>query len=72
MTKPIERDRIYRCRRFSAETIELCVRWYITYRLEQPSPKDEFHGLRKLTSMAIKQPFEVWSRLVRKIPAGGK
>ena len=33
MTKLIERDAIYRCRRFSAETIELCVRWYITYRL---------------------------------------
>lgn len=29
----MERDTIYRCRRFSAETIELCVRWYITYRL---------------------------------------
>lgn len=33
MTKRIERDAIYRRRRFSAETIELCVRWYITYRL---------------------------------------
>jgi len=33
MTKPIERETIYRCRRFSAETIELCVRWYTTYRL---------------------------------------
>ena len=33
MTQPIRRDTIYRCRRFSAETIELCVRWYITYRL---------------------------------------
>jgi hypothetical protein len=33
MNKPIGRDTIYRCRRFSAETIELCVRWYITYRL---------------------------------------
>src|SRR5882672_2178430 len=33
MTKPIGRDTIYRCRRFSAETIELCIRWYITYRL---------------------------------------
>jgi transposase-like protein len=33
MTKRIERDLIYRCRRFSAETIEQCVRWYITYRL---------------------------------------
>ena len=33
MTKPIERDRIYRGRRFQTETIELYVRWYITYRL---------------------------------------
>jgi hypothetical protein len=29
----MSRDPIYRRRRFSAETIELCVRWYITYRL---------------------------------------
>jgi transposase-like protein len=33
MTRPIERDAIYRGRRFQTETIELCVRWYITYRL---------------------------------------
>jgi transposase-like protein len=33
MTKPILRDPIYRRRRFDAEIIELCVRWYITYRL---------------------------------------
>jgi len=33
MTKPIARDPIYRRRRFEAETIESCVRWYITYRL---------------------------------------
>jgi transposase-like protein len=33
MTKPIARDHIYRRRRFDAEIIELCVRWYITYRL---------------------------------------
>src|SRR3989449_3423269 len=33
MTQPIERDPIYRCRRFQTETIELCVRWYITYKL---------------------------------------
>lgn len=33
MTKPIERNAIYRGRRFQTETIELCVRWYITYRL---------------------------------------
>jgi len=33
MTKRIERDAIYRRRRFQTETIELCVRWYISYRL---------------------------------------
>jgi transposase-like protein len=33
MTRPIVRDSIYRRRRFDAEIIELCVRWYITYRL---------------------------------------
>ncbi len=33
MTKPIARNPIYRRRRFETETIELCVRWYITYRL---------------------------------------
>ncbi len=33
MTRAVARDRIYRRRRFPAEIIELCVRWYITYRL---------------------------------------
>ena len=33
MTKPIARDPIYRRRMFDAHVIELCVRWYITYRL---------------------------------------
>jgi transposase-like protein len=33
MTKPIARDPIYRKRAFDAGIIELCVRWYITYRL---------------------------------------
>lgn len=33
MTKRVERDPIYRGRRFQTETIELCVRWYVTYRL---------------------------------------
>jgi transposase-like protein len=33
MTKAIVRDPIYRHRRFQSETIELCVRWYLTYRL---------------------------------------
>jgi hypothetical protein len=33
MTKPIARDPIYRGRKFQFEIIELCVRWYLTYRL---------------------------------------
>lgn len=33
MTTAIARDPIYRHRRFESETIELCVRWYLTYRL---------------------------------------
>ena len=33
MTKPLVRDPIYLRRRYDSETIELCVRWYITYRL---------------------------------------
>jgi transposase-like protein len=33
MTQAIARDLIYRRRRFQSETIELCVRWYLTYRL---------------------------------------
>jgi transposase-like protein len=33
MARRISRDPIYRGCRFSAETIETCVRWYMTYRL---------------------------------------
>jgi transposase-like protein len=33
MTEAIARDPIYRGRRFQPEIIELCVRWYLTYRL---------------------------------------
>src|SRR5882762_9006143 len=33
VTRPIARDPIYRRRGFDAEIIELCVRWYISYRL---------------------------------------
>ena len=33
MTRAVARDPIYRRRSFPAEIIELCVRWYITYRL---------------------------------------
>ncbi len=32
MTKPIPCDPMYRQRAFDAEVIQLCVRWYITYR----------------------------------------
>src|SRR6202789_2201659 len=33
MSKAIARDPIYRRRRFQPQIIELCVRWYLTYRL---------------------------------------
>lgn len=33
MTQPIERDAIYRRRRFPRDVIETRVRWYLTYRL---------------------------------------
>jgi transposase-like protein len=33
MARRISRDQIFRGCRFSADTIETCVRWYITYRL---------------------------------------
>jgi transposase-like protein len=33
MTQAIARDAIYRRRRFQAEIMELCIRWYLTYRL---------------------------------------
>src|ERR1700722_19635926 len=33
MPRAAPRDPIYRRRRNSPETIELCVRWYLTYRL---------------------------------------
>ncbi len=38
MTKPMARDPIYRGRIFDAEIIELCVRWYIAYRLSYRDP----------------------------------
>jgi transposase-like protein len=33
MTRPIAGDAMYRRRVFDSEVIDLCVRWYITYRL---------------------------------------
>jgi hypothetical protein len=56
MTKSIGRDTIYRCRRFSAETIELCVRWYITYRLSANAPdltKDETRQFGRVPEIRI-------------------
>jgi len=38
MTKAIARDPIYRGRRFQSDTIELCVRWYLTNRLSYRDP----------------------------------
>jgi transposase-like protein len=46
MTAAIARDPIYRSCRFQPEIIELCVRWYLTYRLsyrdlvEMPAERD--------------------------------
>jgi len=33
MTQPIDRDVLYRRRRFPRNVIETCVRWYLTYQL---------------------------------------
>ena len=33
MTKPLARDPMYRHRAFDAEVIEVCVRWYLSYKL---------------------------------------
>jgi transposase-like protein len=40
MKKPIARDPIYRKRAFDVDIIELCVRWYITYRLSRSGGDD--------------------------------
>ena len=44
MTKPIARDPICRKRAFDADVIELCVRWYITYRLSYRDPVEMMAG----------------------------
>lgn len=49
MTKAIARDPIYRRRRFSSETIELCIRWCLTYRL----------SYRDLVAMMAERDIEV-------------
>jgi hypothetical protein len=54
MTKPIARDPIYRRRRFEPEIIELCVRWYLTYRL---SYRDLVEMMAERTSPGTTQMF---------------
>jgi hypothetical protein len=50
MTRPIPRDAIYKRRVFDAEIIELCVRWYISYRL---SYRDLVEILRIVVGKAV-------------------
>lgn len=49
MTRAVACDPIYRRRRFPTEIIELCVRWYITYRL----------SYRDLVAMMVERGVEV-------------
>jgi len=49
MTKPIARDPNHRRRSFDADIVELCVRWYITYRL----------GYRDLVAMMAERSVEI-------------
>ncbi len=67
MTKPIARDSMYRRRSFDADIIELCVRWYVTYRL----------SYRDLVAMMAERGIEVshttilrW--VLRYVPEFGK
>jgi predicted AAA+ superfamily ATPase len=55
MTQAKARDRVYRGRRFEGEIIELCVRWYITYRLSYRDLVDLIHGPRQCgkTTLAL-------------------
>ena len=57
MMECVERDPIYRDRRFSAEIIELCVRWYITYRL----------SYRDLVAMMAERGIEVSHTTIMKL-----
>jgi hypothetical protein len=58
MTEAKTRDPIYRGRRFESETIELCVRWYITYRLSYPQRISRATRLRptRWTRTSVLQP----------------
>lgn len=57
MMERVARDPIYRGRRFSAEIIELCVRWYITYRL----------SYRDLVAMMAERGIEVSHTTIMKL-----
>jgi transposase-like protein len=47
MTKPIARDPIDCKRAFDAEIIELCVRWYTTYRYLSNVIEQDHRALKK-------------------------
>ncbi len=60
MTKAIARDPIYRRRRFQPELIELCVRWYLTYRLSHGlDPSALKAALGKHTFAATMRAWEI-------------
>jgi hypothetical protein len=63
MTKPIARDPMYRRRSFDADIIELCVRWYITYRLSRSRGDDGGAWARGLTHDDLTMGRSVCSRV---------
>jgi hypothetical protein len=63
MIRPIARDPIYRRRRFEAEIIELCVRWYITYRLSYRLMHQSPRWLRTIQEAVSTSEFDVYRRL---------
>ena len=77
MTKPIARYPIFHRRVFDAEIIELCVRWYITYRLsyrdlvgmvaEREVTVAHSTILRWVTRF-VPEDEERWSRFSRRAP----
>src|ERR1700730_7009198 len=58
MTRRMERDTIYRCRRFSAETIKLCVRWYTTYRLSYRKGQHLLPRKREVRQPSLKKMWD--------------
>jgi hypothetical protein len=68
MTRPAVRDAMYRGRVFDTGVIELCVRWYITYRL----------SYRDLVAMMAERGVEVahtrywWHAHLKPCPCAGQ